>query len=156
MYASDSRQQTNQILVQAATTSELVPVNDSLGDGESMSILLKGIEMPKCCYDCLLCAFIDIDEGDLTVGCRALRQIVYDHSQKLLDCPMVELPPHGRLIDADALINALQELFDRRNKNAEYTGFRGASVSWNDAICYLKDAPTIIPAESKEKTCTKN
>lgn len=48
-----------------------------------------------------------------------------------------------RLIDADALINTLQELFDKREKEARFTGDRGVTVTWNDAIYHIKTAPTI-------------
>lgn len=48
-----------------------------------------------------------------------------------------------RLIDADALINTLQELFDKREKEARFTGDRGVTVTWNDAIYHIKAAPTI-------------
>lgn len=49
----------------------------------------------------------------------------------------------SRLIDADALINTLQELFDKREKEAKFTGNRGMTVTWNDAIYHIKTAPTI-------------
>lgn len=48
-----------------------------------------------------------------------------------------------RLIDADALINTLQELFYKRDKEARFTGDRGVTVTWNDAIYHIKTAPTI-------------
>lgn len=48
-----------------------------------------------------------------------------------------------RLIDADVLINTLQELFDKRDKEARFTGDRGVTVTWNDAIYHIKTAPTI-------------
>lgn len=48
-----------------------------------------------------------------------------------------------RMIDADALINTLQELFDKREKEARFTGDRGVTVTWNDAIYHIKTAPTI-------------
>lgn len=48
-----------------------------------------------------------------------------------------------RMIDADALINTLQEMFDKREKEARFTGDRGVTVTWNDAIYHIKTAPTI-------------
>lgn len=48
-----------------------------------------------------------------------------------------------RLIDGDALINTLQELFDKREKEARFTGDRGVTVTWNDAIYHIKITPTI-------------
>ena len=57
-----------------------------------------------------------------------------------------------RLIDADALMNTLQELFDKREKEEIFTGSRGAFVTWNDAICHFKTAPTIdaVPVKHGE------
>ena len=48
-----------------------------------------------------------------------------------------------RLIDADALINELQTYFDRRAEEAEFKGERTIHVTWNDALYYIKKAPTI-------------
>lgn len=48
-----------------------------------------------------------------------------------------------RLIDGDALMNILQKLFDKREKEQVFTGSRGACVTWNDAIYHIKSAPTV-------------
>ena len=55
-----------------------------------MSVLIKGMEMPKDCDDCRFhksyyCVLTDI----ITNGMQG--------------CPLVEVPPHGRLVDADEL-----------------------------------------------------
>ena len=53
-----------------------------------MSVLIKGMKMPKNCEDC---RFEDFG------GCM--------FRVKRSDCPLVEVPtPHGRLIDADELL----------------------------------------------------
>ena len=68
-----------------------------------MSLLIKGMEMPKNCLECeatatdywgKYCTFTGID--CLNIG-----------RQK--NCPLVEMPPHGRLIDADALLESIKE-----------------------------------------------
>jgi len=61
------------------------------------------------------------------------------------------IPPHGRLIDADALLKALQDDFDTKSKDAEFSGNRGVSVMWDDAIVQIMLAPTIIPAHPAEE-----
>lgn len=99
-----------------------------------MSVLIKGIDMPT--------------EYGICIEIFPDGRVTYEYCHPVI-ATAIPVPPHGDLKDADALINALQELFDRRNKDAEYTGFRGAAVSWNDVICYIKDAPTIIPTESE-------
>ena len=60
----------------------------------------------------------------------------------------VHLPEgHGRLGDLDALINELQNLFDKREKDAIFSGDRTVGVTWDDAIHHIIAAPTIVPAE---------
>ena len=66
-----------------------------------MSILIKGMEMPTQCYDCYLVA-MDYDNGNLY--CKHLDKEIADWSDRLPNCPLVPVPPHGRLIDADALL----------------------------------------------------
>ena len=59
-----------------------------------MSVLIKGIEMPKSCDKCELmtanygCAFVGAVGGE-------------SYRKRAWDCPLVEVPEHGRLIDAD-------------------------------------------------------
>ena len=54
-----------------------------------MSVLIKDMEMPERCGQCFL-----------RVG--NCKQRIY-MEQRPKGCPLVELPPHGRLIDADEL-----------------------------------------------------
>ena len=62
-----------------------------------MSVLIKGMEMPKSCDKCELmtanygCAFVGAVGGE-------------SYRKRAWDCPLVEVPtPHGRLIDAEAI-----------------------------------------------------
>lgn len=57
--------------------------------GDGMSVLIKDMEMPERCGQCFL-----------RVG--NCKQRIY-MEQRPKGCPLVELPPHGRLIDADEL-----------------------------------------------------
>jgi len=76
-----------------------------------MSILIKGMEMPQSCWRCPLCLTVDPD----TYRCIPTGQDfestfdAIDHI--VLSCPLVEVPPHGRLIDADALMKDGWKLF---------------------------------------------
>lgn len=71
-----------------------------------MSILIKGMEMPKSCDECRIMVFEDTNcVPELFCGCP----IVFNaHPQSVEHrpdyCPLIELPPHGDLIDRDALI----------------------------------------------------
>ena len=61
-----------------------------------MSVLIKGITKPT---DCILCPMF---RGAWQM-CGLLNREVYPKGTPK-NCPLVELPPHGRLIDADALM----------------------------------------------------
>ena len=64
-----------------------------------MSVLIKGMEMPALCQECDLY----IEGACYAKGYRDYRSIM--DMSKPDDCPLIEVPtPHGRLIDADALI----------------------------------------------------
>ena len=97
-----------------------------------MDILIKNIEKPK---NCLECQFY-LSEYDY---CHALKDNL---SQKEWEtksrCPLVELPPHGRLIDADNLIRlASDECGGMSYEDALHVVFR----------C-IDNAPTIVEAST--------
>ena len=83
-----------------------------------MSILIKGMEMPKNCIRKMPIKFSELDLRDGL-------------------CPLIELPPHGRLIDADALIKQMTE-----------EGWADG-CGWADALD-LALAPTIIESDGEE------
>lgn len=68
-----------------------------------MSVLIKGMEMPKNCLWCPL-QYIGI--------CQVTKKDVNsDLGRRADDCPLVELPEkHGRLFDTDEVIKCLEEL----------------------------------------------
>lgn len=68
-----------------------------------MSVLIRGIEMPKNCAECKMWSICDcLKEFD---DYESLLYAVDDGDWVIADdCPLVELPPHGRLIDADELV----------------------------------------------------
>ena len=83
-----------------------------------MSILIKGMEMPTSCWNC------PVDKPLCTLW-QGMTTDEMDNGRHK-DCPLVHIPPHGDLIDRDALP----------------TG----RVEWEDIVY----APTIIPAEEGE------
>lgn len=66
-----------------------------------MSVLIKGMEMPTNCDVCPFCDYA-------SARCDAVKGAPYtpeSRYEKRADfCPLIEVPPHGRLID---VINAL-------------------------------------------------
>ena len=102
-----------------------------------MSILIKGMEMPTSCYACMFFAQTNYwnkeDEADILSHCKRTGEKTWESVNGYLpNCPLVPVPPHGRLIDADALVrdNGIKEI-------PEYYEV-------------VRDAPTIIEAEEEE------
>lgn len=95
-----------------------------------MSILIKGMEMPKSCLICVC----DIPKGN----CDLWRnQTPEEHRrERHPDCPLIEVPtPHGRLIDADALM-------EKKNTHIDVL------ADWRYVrVSTIEDAPTIIESE---------
>ena len=75
-----------------------------------MSLLIKGLNIPKNCLLCPCC----VGEG-IGMGRQHYCQVIDDEpcvseTYRPKNCPLVEIPtPHGRLIDADELIGYLNE-----------------------------------------------
>ena len=86
-----------------------------------MGVYIPGMELPKSCWDCYFqdCGNCRLNNHKVVDKC-----ITEDRIDD--DCPLVPVPPHGRLIDADDLANSI-------------TG----AIYHSD----LLDAPTVIPAE---------
>ena len=97
-----------------------------------MSVLVKGMEMPRDCEECRFCEVID------GLGCMATHYLILRrHGQDKPNwCPLVAVPtPHGRLIDADELI-----VFEAHVDGAQ-NGLRFVPAE------FIEAAPTIIEAE---------
>ena len=73
-----------------------------------MSVIIKGMKMPKSCDSCDL---IQFDDEGLEAHCPLspyYRWCGTPPDYRPEGCPLVEVPtPHGRLIDADELIRCL-------------------------------------------------
>ena len=111
-----------------------------------MGIYINGIEMPKACSDCFAercigsdfgCDILGFDDANTTCLTRKRRK----------DCPLVEVPPHGDLIDREALIRALHAWFD----DDEVHAFE-KDAYWHHGVVMkiINESPTIIPAEEDE------
>ena len=96
-----------------------------------MSVLIKGIEMPTSCY---ICPCFNDEYYDCQATGKDLCDISID--SRYSDCPLVSVPPHGRLIDADELID------DVRRHSESYFADDFAH-EWVDK------APTVIPADNQ-------
>lgn len=93
-------------------------------------LLICGMEMPKSCSRCFCMA-----------SCRLWKNIMHPEFNRHRNCTLIPVPPHGRLIDADALIKNLEISAEGGNN--------GAALLRAAFIEVLKAAPTIIPAEEE-------
>ena len=110
-----------------------------------MSVIIKGVSVPQTCYKC---RFSDWRFG--AWYCAALQKHLGDvRKGRTNECPLVELPPHGDLIDMDALRE------DLLIGNCDECGMGGKAYThhcWLDdrgeEVCIAIDnAPTVIPAD---------
>ena len=80
-----------------------------------MSVIVKGMEMPKNCDECRFCVNGFTDDAPMyecAVQSYDIVSVLVESDGKPFDfrpdwCPLIELPPHGRLIDADKLKSRL-------------------------------------------------
>lgn len=89
-----------------------------------MSVLIKGMEMPRHCGECGI-EWCDRWKQLIIAGMSIAKT-------RPSDCPLIEIPPHGRLIDVDALKEASKDTVS-------------VSPWW-----LLDSAPTILEAEEGE------
>lgn len=104
---------------------------------EIMSVLIKGMELPNICAG----AVLTIYEGSDGIATAK----VYNLSAT----DLIEIPPHGRLIDADALIEHFTLWLDDDEHYVERT-FK--AVAEDDIIPIIDKAPT-IEADIKCEDC---
>lgn len=106
-----------------------------------MSVLVKGMEMPTSCGNCK--AFVCYKQwaGDIGDSFCGITKNDAKAKEKNADCPLIHVQPHGRLIDADKLVDSF-EPSDFWNSDAEDNCFA--------AVRIVHSAPTIIPADDKD------
>lgn len=115
-----------------------------------MSVLVKGMEMPRSCQECP-CEQCYVNNYGYVIcrECSLLHKrstMAFDNERRE-DCPLIELSPHGDLIDRDALHEELYAL-EYARENEWLDGVREAR-GVDAARVALLDAPTIIPAEGE-------
>lgn len=109
-----------------------------------MSILIKGMKMPECCDKCPFKSYVGVDHLECKITgyrfyvwevgwCDGTEKPYIRHES----CPLIEVPPHGRLIDADTLKTDCDFVHSMMM-------FGGQKVYTQTAI---DNAPTIIEAD---------
>ena len=123
-----------------------------------MSVLIKGIEMPKSCVDCpcslnmFFCRAWDGREVTDRTGIEFKEDgIVVSRPDW---CPLVEVPgKHGRLIDADELERILESAINIMKAGAAILGITDDPEvqmeikAYTDILNGVREQPTIIGAE---------
>ena len=99
-------------------------------------ILIRGISIPRNCFECPLFTNCDACEGH-ECGCGLLGGIGYEEDisedRRRDNCPLVELPEHGDLIEKQTALAAL------------YSDYAYAAM---DII--EKEVPVIIPSNRED------
>lgn len=107
-----------------------------------MSVLIKGMKMPISCHECVAgyggFCFVAPPESDANCPNEGRPEW----------CPIIEIPTHGRLIDADELqkdFNALLPFKENNDITEDYVD--GIMVGCDT----LQNAPAVIEAEEVER-----
>lgn len=104
-----------------------------------MDVLIKGMKMPSNCDDCPL----NYDSIDCMVADNALREkgsgdFLFDH-ERHPNCPLVPVPKHGRLIDADALKGRMERnlwaIEDKAEKELGFDETLRRGMQYGHAVC---------------------
>lgn len=93
-----------------------------------MSFIVKGVEFPK---NCLQCPCYSTQFGD----CQIIEDYIKDRNTRLDNCPLVEIPVcHGRLIDADVLVEDL-----KHDAMIAFNKYQNKDARDNEEMQYLRD-----------------
>ena len=117
-----------------------------------MSVIVKGMEMPKNCLTCKLRG--DGSDSKYIWDCpfTGLEYTREDgETRRLDDCPLVEVPtPHGRLIDEENVKNAI---YDRLKVLQTHEVFirKHGDIDLLRVMPYIAKIPTIIEAEEGDE-----
>ena len=122
-----------------------------------MSILIRDMEMPTSCDKCRFCVNGFTDDAPMyecAVQSYENVSVLVESGGKPFDfrpdwCPLIELPPHGRLGDLDELWDRMYNYID--NEGAKMPFGDNDFMIHKDSACELiEDMPTIIEAEGSK------
>lgn len=100
-------------------------------------IYIPGMEMPNDCENCIFCD----DDACLMHKPEQFRSWTEEYK----NCPLVLVPDHGRLIDADEHNKALEKHRNTYTQDSKLPwGITLDAFEWE-----LAQAPTIIPADKE-------
>lgn len=105
-----------------------------------MSVLICGMKIPKNCSTCP-CFQYDMFDDDIDGYCKTLKVKITDSDEHHPNCPLVEIPSHGDLVDKDKL---MQEVMDSDLDHLQRD-------DWKEVIQIVSDADVVIEAEGETK-----
>ena len=105
-----------------------------------MGIYIKGMEMPRSCFYCPF-------QHKSTTECLLTHKVYnWGLTTPPSDCPLIPVPPHGRLGDLDKI----KESIRKQTAFLRILGGEFAEIAETLEKGFLREidnAPTIIPAE---------
>lgn len=111
-----------------------------------MAVLINGMEMPQTCFKCKLSRITP----SMYAFCSLNGKCYPADETPPSDCPLVPVPPHGRLIDADAFT---KNECNNCDGDCEVLPCDCLNCEADCRCDFMKDiaeAPTIIEAEEGE------
>lgn len=110
------------------------------------SILIKGMKKPENCFHCPMgYKYGDVDDPKLMCTITATVIPLGKSLDIMKNCPLVEIPPHGELIDKDKLINRCKQFKDMQFEHGE-TWEAGIDTCINIIEFHV---PTVIESEDE-------
>lgn len=104
-----------------------------------MSVIIKNREMPEGCVECWN-----------RFSCKHFEISFIRLNTRHPDCPLIEVPaPHGRLIDADALKNYIENYGHTEAFAMAQIGREGKFFLMGNIIADIDEQPTVIEAEGR-------
>ena len=106
-----------------------------------MSILIKGAKMPENCFRCPMgYRYGDVDDAKLMCTITAKVVSIGESMDIMKNCPLVEIPTHGRLIDKDKLEDVFWDILNEPEKYDK---------PLHCMMLELQTAPTVIESEEE-------
>ena len=99
-------------------------------------VYIKGARLPDSCVDCFMRKECFGHREEI-----AFLEFIHGRSR---DCPLMEVPDHGDLIDRGKLMARCAE----EVKPSNNSDFMRPPV-WNDAVQLIEIAPAVIPADKE-------
>lgn len=120
-----------------------------------MSIIIKDMEVPTSCAECPCCRH-DNWNGETAHQCNVsfitfgAEDENWIYNTRPNWCPLIELPPHGRLVDADKLMMSLADWWYSSFGEEETDEAKAIRKVW-DTVEQSIGEMTVVEAEGNEE-----